>query len=203
MRKNPAPESGLFNPRISLAIALCSAGVLLAMFSFADTNPSSPGAVSLASPTLTYMGGPFVVANPTAQTGAPICTAPMSCDDFVLTVDMTGGPDHDPTKQVKVSLGWPVSSADFDVYVLQGPTTVATSASSADPEVVVLPAVSATYTIRVVPFAPAGQTYTATVTLENIPPPPPPGTGPAPRYQSYSPNPSNLAGAGSAGEPSI
>jgi len=127
----------------------------------------------------------------------------MSCDDFVLTVNMAGGPDPDPTKQVKISVGWPISSADFDVYILQGATTVATAASSADPEVVVLPAVSATYTIRVVPFAPAGQTYTATVTLENIPPAPPPATGPAPRYQNYSPNPSDLAGAGSAGEPSI
>ena len=49
--------------------------------------------VSLANSTqISYTDGPFVVANVTAQAGAPICTVPMSCDDFVLTVDMTGGP---------------------------------------------------------------------------------------------------------------
>ena len=203
MKKKSASQSGIFNIRIIIAVALCFLGASLGWLTFADTNPGSPGTVSLANPTLTYMGGPFIAPNPTAQTGTPICTAPMSCDDFVLTVDMTGGPNPDPTKHVKISVGWPLSSADFDVYVLQGATVVATSASSADPEVVVLPALSATYTIRVVPFAPAGQIYTATVTLENIPPSPPPGTGPAPRYQNYAPNPSDLSGAGSAGEPSI
>ncbi len=202
MKTNTASQSGLSNPRILFAFALCSFAVLLAVFSFADTNPASPGTVSLASPTLTYMGGPFVAPNVSAQV-ALNCTAPMSCDDFVLTVNMAGGPNPDPTKHVKISVGWPLSSADFDVYVMQGATTVGTSASSADPEVVVLPAVSATYTIRVVPFAPLGQTYTATVTLENIPPAPPPGTGGTPRYKNYAPNPPNLAGAGSAGEPSI
>ena len=144
---------------------------MLAVFSFADTNPSVTRNCFPGEPDVDIYGWAFCCTNPTAQTGTPICTAPMSCDDFVLTVDMTGGPNPDPTKHVKISVGWPISSADFDVYVLQGATTVATAASSADPEVVILPAVSATYTIRVVPFAPSGQTYTATVTLENIPPP--------------------------------
>ena len=203
MKKNPASQSGIFNPRVLLAFCLCSVGALLAIFSFADTNPSSPGTVSLASPTLTYSGGPFVAANVTGNVGNPDCTAPMSCDDFTLTVNMAGGPDPDPTKHIKISVSWPVSTADFDLYVLQGATIVGTSASSADPEVVVLPAVSATYTIRVVPFAPAGQTYTTTVTLETNPAPPPPGTAAAPRFQNYTPNPADLGGAGSAGEPSI
>ena len=203
MKRNSSPRSGILNTRVVVAAALCSCAAMLTVLSFADINPGSPGTVSLANPTLTYMGGPFVAPNVTAQSGTLVCTPPMSCDDFVLTVDMAGGPNPDPTKHVKISVGWPVSSADFDVYILQGATTVATAASSADPEVVILPAVSATYTIRVVPFAPLGQTYTATVTLENIPPAPPPGTGPAPRYQAYAPNPSDLAGAGSAGEPSI
>ncbi len=202
MKRNSVSESGLFNARTLFAYSLCSIAVLLAVISFADTNPSSPGTVSLANPTLTYTGGPFVAPNASAQVALD-CTAPMSCDDFVLTVNMAGGPDPDPNKHVKISVGWPVSSADFDVYVIQGATTVATAASSADPEVVALPAVSATYTIRVVPFLPLGQTYTATVTLEDIPPAPPPGSGGTPRYQNYAPNPPNLAGAGSAGEPSI
>ncbi len=120
---------------------------------------------------------------------------------------MAPGSDPDPAKQVRVAVNWPIATADFDVYIYAGfPATgspIATSASSADPEVVVLPAQSAVYTVRVVPFAPAGQTYTATVTLENKASAPAVGAGPIPRYQNYPPNPGDLAGADSAGEPSI
>ena len=111
----------------------------------------------------------------------------------------------DATKTVKVSVGWPISSADFDVYIFEndGTTLVTTAASSSDPEVAFLPAVSHTYIIRTVPFAPLGQSYEATVSLEDIPPTPPPPVGIAPRYQNYPPNPGDIAGADSAGEPSI
>jgi len=39
MKKNPSTQSGIFNRRILCAFALCSAGTLLAMFSFAATPP--------------------------------------------------------------------------------------------------------------------------------------------------------------------
>jgi uncharacterized repeat protein (TIGR01451 family) len=42
MRKNPTSEFGLFNPRVLLAFALCSVGVLLAMLSFATNETTSP-----------------------------------------------------------------------------------------------------------------------------------------------------------------
>jgi hypothetical protein len=228
MRKNPASHSGIFNPRILLAFSLCLTGVILAVFAQAapsraparklnrqrhvepDVPTPSNGTVSPANPTLTYTGGPFVAPNVTGNVGNPDCTAPMSCDDFILSVNMNippGGPDPDPNKHVKISVGWPVTAADFDLYVYQNGIIVGSSATSADPEVVILPAQSAlganAYTIRVVPFAPAGQSYTATVTLETNPPPPPPGSAAAPRYQNYTPNPADLGGAGSAGEPSI
>ena len=199
MQKNPASQSGAFNPRILLATALCSAGALLAIFSFA-ASPSS-GTLTTASGPVIYTGGPFVTPNTTARVnGTPICTAPMSCDDFALTISVPVGTDA--TKRVRVSVGWPLSTADFDLYILQGANVVASSASSADPEVAFLPAVSASYTIRVVPFAPAGQSYTGTVTLEDIPVPPQPSGTTPPRYQNYPPTPSDLAGADSAGEPS-
>jgi uncharacterized repeat protein (TIGR01451 family) len=48
MKKNPASEFGLFNPRVLLAFALCSIGVLLGMLSFAgmprSPSPSVPAA---------------------------------------------------------------------------------------------------------------------------------------------------------------
>ena len=40
MKKNPTSQSGFFYPRVLLAAALCSVGVLLAMLSFAATPPS-------------------------------------------------------------------------------------------------------------------------------------------------------------------
>src|SRR6266404_5366953 len=38
--KNPSSQSGIFNPRILAAVALCSCGVLLGMFSLAATPPA-------------------------------------------------------------------------------------------------------------------------------------------------------------------
>jgi Astacin (Peptidase family M12A) len=49
MRKNPTSQSGIFNPRVLLAFALCSVGAFLAVLSFAENAPSgvtSPGANS-------------------------------------------------------------------------------------------------------------------------------------------------------------
>jgi hypothetical protein len=192
--------------RISLAsiAAVASATIVATLISSAAT-PSS-GTLSVATPTLSYTGGgPYVVANASAQAnGAPICNAALPCDDYTLTISVPGGTDA--TKRVRISVLWPVSAADFDVYVLTGTSgenVAATAASSSDPEVCFLPAVSATYRIRTVPFAPAGQNYTATVALEDIPATPPPASGIAPRYQNYPPSPAGLTGADSAGEPSI
>lgn len=186
---------------IVIAVAVCLVAVLLGTtFLTSAANPSG-GTLTTGSGPLTYSGGPFVVPNASAQAnGTPICNAALPCDDFALTINVPAGTDT--TKQIKVNVQWPVSSADFDVYILQGSTVVATAASSSDPEVAFLPAVSAAYTIRVVPFAPAGQSYTGTVSLIDITPPPPAASGIAPRYKNY-PAPTTLAGAGSAGEPSI
>ncbi len=216
MNKTNNSKSGFFNPRLISAVLLCTMGLLLSIFTVAAlprTNRSakarpapnaSPGSgtISMSTPSLTFTGGPFFIANVTAQAGDPVCTVPMSCDDFALTVDGTGITPN--TKQVRISVEWPLSTADFDVYLLDMNGSVSgSSASSADPEVIVIPSTSASYTIRIVPFAPAGQSYSATVTLEDIPAAGASSDAPPPRYISYAPNPSNLPGADSAGEPSI
>jgi hypothetical protein len=133
MRKKANSESGLFNLRILLALALCFAGALLGVLSFAAVPPN--GTLSLATPTLNYVGsGPYVVPNATAQAnGTPICAPDPGgqlCDDFTLTINVP--PGTSATKQVKIAVGWPVSAADFDVYVLQGTTgeTEVTSCAS-------------------------------------------------------------------------
>ena len=59
MKKNPAFQSGVFNPRIFLALLLCLGGVLLAMISFAAsttssgmTTPAAPLAASASVPSV-------------------------------------------------------------------------------------------------------------------------------------------------------
>jgi hypothetical protein len=49
MKKNPASQSGVFNPRVFLALLLCSGGVLLAMLGFAASTISS-GMTTPAAP---------------------------------------------------------------------------------------------------------------------------------------------------------
>ncbi len=211
MKKRSNAKSGFFTFRILFGCFLCLCALSLAMASFAGKKRQSrhraaaptpaQGTISAANPVVTYMDGPFVVPNATAQAGDPVCTVPMSCSDFALTVN-----SGDPNKQVEISVSWPVSTADFDVYIYAGsPATggaIATSASSADPEVVTLPSTSGVFTIRVVPFAPAGQTYTATVALKDKAAVPPPGSAPPTRFLNY-PAPASATGADSAGEPSI
>jgi hypothetical protein len=68
MKKNPTSKSGLFNPRVLLAFALCSVGVLLAMYSFAgmpssgakgrsNANTNVSSAASFAGPTTNLSNG--------------------------------------------------------------------------------------------------------------------------------------------------
>ena len=158
------------------------------------------GTVSDTNPSLSYTAGPFLVGNPTGfATGVPTCSAATPCDDFALTVTVPSG--YDAGHQVNVGVQWPNSTADFDLFVLDaGGNVVATSATSADPEGVVLPALSAQYTVRVVPFNPLAQSYTANVSIGPRPLQPPPSGLTPPGYQNYA-APNGLGT--SAGEPSI
>lgn len=189
---------------------LVTGAVFAAIAAFVASGLSSPagasdptsGTVSDTQPSRSWVGGPFVVPNVTAQAGdQPLCDAPDSCDDYALTVDTPAGYGSNHNLTVKVS--WPVAAADFDVYLLdQQGNVVSTAASSADPEVLIVPPDSGTYTVRVVPFAPLGQSYAATATLGTKPANPAPGTSPAPGFTNYK-APSTFNDANNAGEPSI
>ena len=183
-------------------------------------NPSS-GTLTDATPMVTYTGGPYTVPNVTdqanGQTGGtqfPTCDPLIpaeQCDMFTLTVNVAAADAS--TKQIRISIDWaPVTNADYDLFVYAGPyqnsTTnqIAQNPSGVDPAVVVIPAISGTYTIVLDPFNPLGDTFVGTITLENKPTtcpptacPPPPNP---PRYQTY-PAPPSAAGAATSGEPSI
>src|SRR4029079_13569736 len=96
------------------------------------------------------------------------------------------------THSLRIDVSWPQTAADFDVYVLdQAGDPVGQAASSADPEQVVPPPTTGTYTVRVVPFLPLGQSYSAKATLVDQPVPPPPGTATPPGFTTYA-APKNL-----------
>jgi len=178
---------------VVLALLVPMVGML-----WADAAAPASGTISRASPSLTYTGGPFVAGNATNQTGEVICTAATPCDDFKLTVSTPAG--YETSNRVQVSVEWPNSAADFDIYALdeQG-NNLASSASSSDPEVMQFPAKAGKYTLRVVPFAPLAQSYTATVSLVKAGSVAPLG-GIRPAYVNYAAP--NGMGTG-AGEPSI
>ncbi|WP_407740667.1 sialidase family protein [Hyalangium sp.] len=159
------------------------------------------GSVDTAHPSASFSAGPFLVPNPSGTAGAVTCNALLPCDNYTLNLSVPAGYDTDHT--VAIQVGWANSTADFDVYVLNAAgAVVATAASNGNPETAVLPAVSGTYTVRVVPFAPLGQSITGKVSIQSVPLPPPPSTEPAPVYRAYV-APAELPRANEAGEPSI
>jgi hypothetical protein len=179
--------------------AVLAAGVTV---STADAATPTEGSVSDTSTTATWSGGPFPAPNTTGTAlDQPNCDVPQSCDDFTLHVSTPAGygTDHD----LVIKVGWTNTAADFDVYLLdaQG-NTVASAASSADPEQIIVPPTSGDYTVRVVPFAPLAETYDATATLAAKPANPAPGTDTPPDFTNYA-APSSFADANDAGEPSI
>jgi hypothetical protein len=175
---------------------------------YAGIHPGLAGAASPASGAVTdrttsasYTAGPFLVPNTSGLAGAVMCNAALPCDDFTLKVDVPAAYASDHNLTVRVQ--WANSTADFDLYVLdEAGNVVGSAASSSDPEVAVLPAVTGTYTVRIVPYAPLGQSIAAAIELTPKPVAAAPGTGPSPNYSSHQPPAGSGLGT-TAGEPSI
>jgi hypothetical protein len=206
MRKQSHAQAGLFHPRAIMAVALCSAGLLLAMFSFAATPPS--GTLTDVSGPLTFTAGPFLVPNPSSQAnGIPTCNAALVCDEYALTVSGLGATTT-ATKYIRVEIKWPeLGEAQFDLYVFQGNSATGKviaqnlgNQTYVDPDVVLIPAVNGSYTVRVVPFNPQGLSITGTISLVSFPAVAPLEPGVAPTFSNHI---SPTALGNSAGEPSI
>ncbi|WP_265558937.1 hypothetical protein [Streptomyces hygroscopicus] len=167
----------------------------------ADAAAPPSGSVSDTAPTTTWNGGPFAVPNVSGTAGTVNCGAPQLCDDYALKVSVPAG--YDAGHRLRIDVKWPDSAADFDLYVLDANgREVAAAASSADPETVLLPAVTASYTVRVVPYAPLGDSFRGTASLVANPVDPPPSSAVPPTYGSSS-APDGIKDAHNAGEPSI
>src|SRR5438309_2356514 len=190
MRKNPASESGLFNPRVLIAFSLCSVGALLAMLSFAST-PSS-GTLTDTSGPVAYTAGPFFVANPTpvieVDSGPECFGSEQPCDDYALTVTLPSGyAAAHPNAAIKVTMNWTDNgsgASDYDLYIYKNPRSDCSptdctstdgsqaanyqSASSSNPEIATIsPLADGTqkYTLVVVPYTPTGESVHVTIEL--------------------------------------
>ncbi len=179
---------------VALGLVAAAAALLVPLTSSRAASPGA-GAVSAASPTVSWTGAPMV---PNAN-GCK-SASDSACDNFKLTVDPGGA-----NAQVIVKLK---PQGDWDLSVF-GPDGGLIGSSGNGPnqlEVVTISnAIAGTYTVAAVPFAPAvgadGTSYTASATLSQAGTidQPPPGTAPI-TYANY-PAPNGL-GADS-GEPSI
>jgi hypothetical protein len=184
-------------------LATAAAVILVGALSYVPAEAATPagGSISDTSPTVTWTAGPFLVANDTGLLGDPTCSAATPCDDFTLTVTTPAG--YGDGHLLRIQVSWPISAADFDVYVLDSSgAIIGSAASSSDPETLLLPPTSGVYTVRVVPFAPLGQSITGTASLVDKPVNPPPSSVPAPGFGAYA-APADLDGHNDAGEPSI
>jgi len=177
-----------------MSVALLGPGLALA------ASPSS-GTLGGTRTSASYTSGPFVLANTTATAGDPICGPATPCDDYALTLSVPEG--SEATHTVRIQTSWSVAAADFDVYVLDASGAILTAAASASvPETMMLPAKAGSYTVRVVPFLPLGQTATTELSLVPVPAPPPQSKVKAPGYANHV-APSTIRTANDAGEPSI
>jgi hypothetical protein len=191
--------------RKRILAAMATVGVMVAGavgLGAADAAAPTSGTLTDTSGPVSWSGGPFVTANVTAQAnGEPLCALPESCDDFALHVSAPAGYGTDHNLQIKV--GWTNTAADFDVYLYDAAGNLAaTAASSADPETVTVAPNSGDYVVRVVPFAPLGESYAATASMVAKPANPAPGTATPPGFTAY-PADASIADPNGAGEPSI
>jgi hypothetical protein len=183
------------------AAALLTGSLMVAAGQAEGSTPNA-GTLTNTSGATTWSGGPFVAPNATGNAGAVNCTVPQSCDDYALTVSTAAGTGD--TQNLKVTVSWTNTAADFDAYVLDSSgAVVASSASNSDPETIVMPPTSGTYTVRVVPFNPLGSSYSASAGLVTKPnDSAPPSTAPAPAFANYG-APEAFSDSHNAGEPSI
>jgi len=207
MKKRSVSRSGLSHARILIACALVSASAFISYFAFATITPPNGTLTDVSGP-VTFTGGPYLVANPSSQaSGVPTCNAVLVCDEFALTVSGLSAATT-ASKYIRVEVRWPeAGETQFDLYVFQGDTATGTiiaknlgNQTYVDPDVVLIPAINGSYTIRVVPFLPNGQSITGTVSLVPFPAVAPVEPGVAPTFSNHL-SPQGLGN--SAGEPSI
>jgi PKD repeat protein len=183
--------------------------VMLAVPTWA-AEPAS-GTLSPTAPELSYTSGPFLVSNPVGITanGAPDCIDPaLPCDDFALSVSLPGDYDQtNPGAVIRVAVAWDALADDYDIFLYDGDSVIAQSASGANPEVMTISAGAGAreLTVRIVPYTVTGSSTSTVIALEagadgGTVTLPPAASGIAPRF-AYHQSPNGVADG--AGEPTV
>ncbi|HWY40853.1 MAG TPA: PKD domain-containing protein [Chthoniobacterales bacterium] len=183
MQKKSSSQSGIFNIRIVITIALCSIGASLGFLSFAST-PSSGTLTDVSGP-ISYMAGPFFQPNQSPlglgqlDTG-PRCDTADPCDTYTLTVTLPSGyAAAHPNAAIKATMFWNdtgTGQSNYDLYIFNGinPTVDGNhpadhqSVSNSNPEVAIINPVidgTAQYTFEIVPNQPTGETVQVRIEL--------------------------------------
>lgn len=147
------------------------------------------GTLSPDAPQAAYTAGPFNVPNATPTPGidsGPVCDDTAPCDSYRLTVNLPAAyAQAHPNLSVRVTLAWtdanPAAASDYDLWIYEGevdeldgsdPGVAGGGATSANPEVAEFyPDVgTSVYTIKVVPYAPSGETVQVNIQFDESDP---------------------------------
>jgi hypothetical protein len=222
MKKSHTPQSGFLNPRVFLALSLCSVGGLFAMFSFASTPPTSSVTVPSSigqTVTVTWSGTVPPLVNGTSDC-ANLADTP-AVDQHLPTINVPAGVYNTVNAKFTFNVSWDGSSGNDEILtVLKPDGSELNSSDTSNPSETVsannLPA--GTYKVIVCGFisGPDSQPYDGKLTIEtssNASPTPTPTPAPTPvipgaaRFQEYIPTDANGAPSSSlgliAGEPTI
>src|SRR2546423_4177339 len=164
----------------------------------APTATPSGGTLDPLNPTLTYTDGP-TVPNPTGVLGAPDCTVPNSCSDFVVTVNAAG---LTATHNITWLVQWTPANVDQDIFVEDAAgNLVANNNSTVDPSAIILPIPPNGTVYHFIVAASVGTApINGSVKLTTKFPASAPGLGAPPRYMNY---PAGASQANGDNEPSM
>src|SRR6185503_14411632 len=110
--------------KVLLIVAVLALAGLAILTTVSSAATPSSGTITPTSGALTYTAGPFLVANESGQGGVvtPVCQpgTPL-CDEYTLTVNASSVAAN---KKLLIQVQWPTTTADFDLYILQGSNIV-------------------------------------------------------------------------------
>ena len=200
------PDAGSVQLRRRLAVtAGLAAAVLLAPAAApADAADPSSGTVTDTSTSITWTGGPVRRApTPPAPPVTRPATPATSCDDYTLHVSTPPGYGGGHQLAISVALGATPPPTSTSTCSTRPGRSSAPPRRAPTPSRCSLPPDTGDYTVRVVPYAPLGESITGKAELTTTPANPAPAElRPRPTYPTYA-APESLADAHDAGEPSI
>ncbi len=146
----------------AFALLLCLATSAFAATPSSGTLSAPPNGLTT---TITWTGGPY-----TGVTADPSLCNSVTCDTYALTVSVPSTfYSSNPNDAVQVGVNWDISANDFDLYVYDSNGYVVCSSAGGAPETQELADCgqlpSGSYTVQVVAFATANETYSGAASL--------------------------------------